>query len=65
MDKKLDITPELARASMRVIRDYCSKGDCRGCGIFGMCSMYFRKFPSDWELPSKQGGNTGGQTHPD
>lgn len=55
----LDITPELALAAARVLRDYCKSfgpnySQCRGCVFDKECAEMFHREPIGWKLPERR-----------
>lgn len=55
MSRNLDITPQMALAAARVLRDYCRQnGDrCKKCAINkSVCDSPY--IPEEWELPERE-----------
>lgn len=60
MSNNLDITPQMALAAARVLRDYCRNNEyvldinCNGCSIKSLCENDFPdSSPCVWDIPER------------
>ena len=48
--EKPEITDQLAISGMNLMREYTTDRKCTGCAFQGVCRIFFRGCPANWDI---------------